>query len=193
MSDDFLDYINAEMSQVSATPDRLTRVRAMAEQVRQLEQTREELEERLSDIKNRLRILLERDLVKLMGECNMSSFVLDTDGNNPPLQFDKMTFYSAKIPEDKEMEAFQWFHDNGHGDLVKTEIKLSFGMNERDQAEKLERALADKHYDYNSKLSVHAATLKSFVKSEVEAGRAIPLDLLGAYVGETVKLKKGKA
>ena len=192
MTDDFLDDVMNEVESVSASGDRLERVRAVARQVRELEVAREELEERLSDIKNRLKMLTERDLVKLMGEANMTSFALDREGNSPPVTFDKMTYYSAKIPEEKEVAAFNWLHDQGHGDLVKTEIKLSFGMSEREQAERLEKALADKNYDYNSKLAVHPATLKAFVKSEVESGHAIPLDLFGVHIGEIVKLKKGK-
>jgi hypothetical protein len=108
------------------------------------------------------------------------------------MTFDKTTFYSAKIPEDKEIEAFAWLHDQGHGDIVKTQITVALGMGERDLAEQVEHAIADAGADYSSKLSVHPATLKSFVKSEVESGRALPLELFGAFIGEVVKLKKGK-
>lgn len=192
MSDDFLDSITSEVEQISSSGDKLERVRALAKQVRELEARRGELEDELTRVKRSIQELTERDLVKMMSEANMSSFALDSDGNYPAMTFDKTTYYSAKIPEDKEIEAFAWLHDQGHGDIVKTQITVALGMGERDLAEQVEHAIADAGADYSSKLSVHSATLKSFVKTEVEAGRAIPLDLFGAYIGEVVKLKKGK-
>lgn len=192
MSDDFLDSISAEVENISSSGDMLTRIRESAKKVRGLEAVRAELEEELSAVKRQIQELTERDLVKLMSEANMTSFALESDGNYPAMTFDKTTFYSAKIPEDKEIEAFTWLHDQGHGDIVKTQITVALGMGERELAEQVEHAIADAGADYSSKLSVHPATLKSFVKSEVESGRAIPLDLFGAFIGEVVKLKKGK-
>lgn len=192
MSDDFLDSITSEVEQISSSGDKLERVRGVAKKVRELEARRAELEDELSQVKRTIQELTERDLVKMMSEANMSSFALEKDGNYPAMVFDKTTYYSAKIPEDKEIEAFAWLHDQGHGDIVKTQITVALGMGERELAEQVEHAISDAGVDYSSKLSVHPATLKSFVKTEVEAGRAIPLDLFGAYIGEVVKLKKGK-
>lgn len=192
MSDDFLDSISAELESITSSGDTLTRIRELAKKVRGLEATRSQLEEELSAVKRQIQELTERDLVKLMSEANMTSFALESDGNYPAMTFDKTTFYSAKIPEDKEIEAFTWLHDQGHGDIVKTQITVALGMGERELAEQVEHAIADAGADYSSKLSVHPATLKSFVKSEVESGRALPLELFGAFIGEVVKLKKGK-
>jgi hypothetical protein len=192
MSDDFLDGISAELESISSSSDLLTRIKELAKKVRGLEATRTQLEEELAAVKRQIQEATERDLVKLMSEANMTSFALESDGNYPAVTFDKTTFYSAKIPEDKEIEAFAWLHDKGHGDIVKTQITVALGMGERDLAEQVEHAISDAGADYSSKLSVHPATLKSFVKSEVESGRALPLELFGAFIGEVVKLKKGK-
>lgn len=192
MSDDFLDNITAEMESLAQSGDRLDRIKTTAERVRDLEARRTELEEELSKIKQEVKELTERDLVKLMSEANMTSFSLDSNGNSPAMVFEKKTFYDAKIPEDKEIEAFAWLHDQGHGDIVKTQITVALGMGERELAQQVEHAIADAGADYSSRLQVHPATLKSFVKTEVEAGRAIPLDLFGAFIGEVVKLKKGE-
>lgn len=192
MNDDFMDTITEEANSFAASGDRLDRVKTTAKQVRQLELEKEILEEKLSTVKRQLQNLLERDLVKVMSEANMTSFALEKDGNLPALVFEKTTFYNAKIPEEKEIEAFAWLHDQGYGELVKTQITVSLGMGDREMAQQVEQSISEVGADYSSKLSVHPSTLKSFVKAEVEAGRAIPLDLFGAYIGETVKIKKGK-
>ena len=184
---DFLDEIMSEVDAVASTSDKLDILKKTAAQLRFLELKKEELEQELAETKKAITLLSERDLVQLFSETNLSSLTLDADGNYPAMKFDKTTFYNAKIPEEKEAEAFAWLHDNGHADIVKTEIKLSFGMRERQQAERLEKALAAKNYDYNTKLGVHPATLKAFAKSEIEAGHALPMDVLGIYVGEIVR------
>lgn len=191
---DFMDLIRAEVAKISASSDKLEILKEAANRLRELEFKKEELEAELATVKKNIATLTERDLVQLFSETNMSSLTLDAEGNYPAMKFDKTTYYNAKIPEDKESEAFSWLHENGHGDLVKTVVSASFGMGEREDAEKVEKAISKLGIDYNSKLSVHPATLKSFVKTELEAGHALPMDALGVYVGETVKIKilKGK-
>lgn len=189
---DFLDDIMAEVETISTSGDKLDIVRNAVKKLRALEFKKDQLEADLADTKRAILDMTEKDLVKLFSETNLTSLTLEAEGNYPAMKFEKSTFYNAKIPEDKEAEAFTWLHDEGHGDLVKTQVTASFGMGERDTAEQVEAAIASLGVDYNSKLSVHSSTLKAFVKSEIEAGRALPMDLLGVYMGEIVKLKKVK-
>jgi hypothetical protein len=191
---DFLDDIMAEVSEISASSDKMEILKASAKLLRSLEHKKEELETELAEIKKKIHNLMERDLVNLFGELNLTSLTLEAEGNYPAMKFDKTTYYNAKIPEDKEAEAFAWLHDHGHGDIVKTVVSASFGMGERESAEQVEAAISQLGVDFNSKLSVHPSTLKAFAKSEIEAGNALPMETLGIYVGETVKMKivKGK-
>lgn len=189
------DYLDDAMNEVAATVasgDKLDTVRAAVCRLRELEYERQTLEERLTKIKGQILELTDRELVKLFSEAHMTTLELEAEGNYPAIVASKTSFYNAKIPDEKEAEAFAWFHDNGHGDLIKTQITAQFGMGERENAERVEASLSDAGVDYNSKVSVHASTLKAFVKSEIEAGRALPMDLLGVYMGETVKIKTSK-
>jgi hypothetical protein len=189
---DFLDDILNEVESLSSSGDKLDQVRAAARRLRDLEHRKAELEDELDQTKRAILELTERDLVKLFSAANMSSLTLEAEGNHPAMTFEKTTFYSAKIPAEKEAEAFSWLHDNGHGDIVKTQVTVALGMGERDTAEQVEAAIANLGVDYNSKLSVHPSTLKAFAKAEIESGHALPMDLLGVYMGETIKLKKVK-
>jgi hypothetical protein len=191
---DFLEDIMAEVASINASSDKLEILKDTARMLRALEYKKEELEAQLAEVKKKILSLTERDLVNLFGELSLTSLSLEAEGNYPAMKFDKTTYYNAKIPEDKEAEAFAWFHENGHGDIVKTVVSASFGMGERESAEKVEEAIAQLGVDFNSKLSVHPSTLRAFAKSELEAGHALPMDTLGIHVGETVKMKivKGK-
>ena len=194
MSDAFLDEVMNEVVAVSSSGDKLDLVRNAARRLRDLEHRKSELEEELDKTKREILELTERDLVKLFSAANMSSLTLEAEGHHPAVTFEKTTFYSAKIPAEKEAEAFAWLHDNGHGDIVKTQVTVALGMGERETAEQVEAAISNLGVDYNSKLSVHPSTLKAFAKAEIEANHALPMDLLGVYMGEIIKLKtvKGK-
>ena len=44
----------------------------------------------------------------------------------------------------------------------------------------------------DQKMKVEPSTLRAFVSSEIEAGRDVPIDTFSIYVGNKVKIRKGK-
>jgi uncharacterized protein (DUF362 family) len=46
------------------------------------------------------------------------------------------------------------------------------------------KTLVNTGYEPNQKTVVHPQTLKAFVKEQLESGKELPLDLLGAYAGQ---------
>ena len=191
--DDYLGEALKEVEKEISQGPLLERVREALKLHRELTFELEELDRRRNTVQSQLTELNTQTMIKLFSEAHMLDFTLEAEGNYPAIKAKRVPFYSAKIPDDKQEEAFDWFHESGHGDLVKTTISLAFGMKERKLAEKVEAALEKLKVDYNSKLSVHASTLLAFVKAEIEAGRPLPKDLLGVYVGETVKVSPVKA
>lgn len=189
---DYLEEAAAEVAKTIESTDKLDRVRQAVKRLRDLEFEKLQLEERLATIKNEILTLEQRDLVSLFSEVHVSSISIEAEGNLPAVTADRVPFYSAKIPAEREGEAFSWFNREGHGDLIKTSLSLSFGMGERDRAEQVESLLEKTGVEYSSKLGIHPSTLKAFVKTEIESGRSLPMDLLGAYAGEVVKIKEKK-
>jgi hypothetical protein len=180
----------AERSAAEATPtDRLDRVRRTANRWRDLDIKKKGLEEQLAAVQADITRLETKELVDVLTEAKMPKFTLEAEGNYPAATFEKKPFYSAKIPEDREGEAFAWFEAEGHADLIKTEFKVAFGMGDYKRARKLESSLTRDKFEYSKKVGVAAPTLLSFVKKEVEKNHAVPADLLGVFVGEVVKVK----
>ena len=46
-------------------------------------------------------------------------------------------FYGARIPLSKVDDAFTWLRENGHGDLIKNNVMLTFGRNQDNEAKSL--------------------------------------------------------
>ena len=101
-------------------------------------------------------------------------------------------FYSASITKANQEAAFKWLRDNGHGDLIKNAVSVNFGKGEDEKAVELIGNLEGQGMYPDQKMKVEPSTLRAFVSSEIEAGRDVPIDTFSIYMGNKVKIRKGK-
>jgi hypothetical protein len=174
--------------ELTVSDSALGKLSALANKQLEIERWIEAQQERLKLATDALRRVREVELPEALDEAGVSKFTL-SDGSTVSVS----PYYSASIPADRKAEAFQWLDRNGFGDLIKTEVVTRFGRGEIDQARELSRNLKDQGYEAENKDSVHAQTLKAFIREQIESGGvAVPLDLFGAYVGRQTVIKKGK-
>lgn len=89
----------------------------------------------------------------------------------------------AHIKAENQPRAFGWLISEGHEKLIQRVFTFKFGNNQDAAAGAFEDAVLrlDDLPDYDDKKSVHSSSLSSFVKAELEAGREVPMDLLGVH------------
>jgi hypothetical protein len=152
------------------------------------------LEARLSDleaetkaVEKQLKAVAEDLLPAAMTEHGVSKLSM-ADGSEITVS----KFYSASIPKDKMSGAFSWLRENGHDDLIKNQLSVSFGRGQDEIAEDLMTALREDGYDPTSKVWVEPMTLKAFVREQIEKGTPVPDDLFGVFVGEKAKISRRK-
>jgi hypothetical protein len=167
----------------------LTVVRLKAVQLRDAYLEQAEIEECLKKVNDKIKGIERKDLPDLFSKAKISSVTVEADGNHPAFVAERGTVYTAKIPDEKRQEAFQWFEQQGHGDLVKSIISIVFGMQEHEERLRVMELLSNNDIEYWNNESIHAMTLKAFIKRELKAGRIIPHDLLGVFVFDEVKIK----
>jgi len=98
-------------------------------------------------------------------------------------------FYSARIPASKSDEAFDWLRDNGHGDLIKNQVSLEFGMKQDNEAKSIIEELKAKGLPVKQKTSVHPSSLRGFVREQIQdLGKDVPAELFGTYVANKTKI-----
>lgn len=140
-------------------------------------------------LKNRKEDLLKvRDdlLPAALAEVGMTSFTL-TDGT----KIDVKPFYDCHISEANRDAAHEWLRENDHADLIKHELKASFGRGDEESAQAAKSALEQLGVEVSDKEAVHPQTLKAFVKEQIEAGvEGFPTDLFGAHVGSRAKITR---
>jgi hypothetical protein len=184
-----MDMIEAEpVSQ----PSDLSTIRKKAIELRDLTLKKNDLVAELENTNKQINNIQQHELIDLFNDAKISSLTVDADGNHPAFVAERGTVYQAKIPDDKRLEAFRWLEEHGYGDLIKSNIIITFGMQEHDARLKVMQLLAANNIQYWTDESVHHMTLKAFVKRETIAGHVIPHDLLGTYIFEEVKIKQDK-
>jgi hypothetical protein len=170
-------------------PVDLNIIRQRATELRDSYLKKVDLENQVKLVENNIKKIERDELPEMFTQAGISSITVEAEGNHPPFIAERGTVYTAKIPDDKRQEAFQWFEQNDHGDLVKSVINIFFGMQEHEERLRVMKLLSDAKVQYYTNESVHHMTLKAFVKTQIQAGHTIPSDLLGVFVFDEVKIK----
>ncbi len=177
-----LESVTSELEDLST--EGLSEVSKLALELKQAQEKLELAEELVKDWKRKVRQLAEEQLPEAMAELNLSNISL-ADGSS--ITVDK--YYSASIPKDKQGEAFDWLVENGHGDLIKNQVSVSFVRGEEDKAQQFAEELSDNNFAVNTRKWVEPMTLKGWCKGQTEKGVNIPSDLFGLYIGNRAKIK----
>ena len=100
----------------------------------------------------------------------------------------------VSITEAKRAGALKWLEDNGHGDLIKHDVKVSFGRGDHESAEDLKKILGKsfKSIPYDERMNVHSGTLKVFAKERYSLGETLPEEHFSVYEANIAKVKLGK-
>ena len=172
--------VKKEVSEVS-----LKTLTDKANKMVELEELVEEKQASLKATQKELKVLSEEDIPALLSEVGLSEITL-TNGQ----KISTNSYYYGRITEHNQQEAFEWLQNNGHGDIIKNVVSVSFGRDEDVNAEKLLSNLQDNGYTTNGKKWVEPMTLKAFIREQVESGNDLPLETFNVYIGQKIKVKK---
>ena len=160
-------------------------LKALADKCKILEFTEEEivqLEDQLKEKKEAARKLSEEDIPQFLAEKGLASITLD---NGTEVKITEEVRPGVKVAD--RPFVYSWLRDNGYGDLIKSNVSVSFGMGEDSQAIKLKAAIQDLGMVGSEKEDVHYQTMKAFVTEQHKKGVSLP-DEFGVYVANKTKL-----
>ena len=168
----------------SIPEDNMGKIGAVATDIAETENEIAKLKEQLKKKEDYRTKLSEEVLPSLFSEVGLSELKL-SDGRKIKVS----EYYRAAIKVENREAAYAWLRNNGFGDLVKNQITCSFGRNEDEKASSLISDLSEKGLEPAQREWVESSTLRAFVREQYEAGREIPMDLLGAYIGHKTTIK----
>jgi hypothetical protein len=147
-------------------------------------------EEELKSLKEQIREIQEKELPDAMQACNgLTRFDLK-DGSQITVKDEIFCSFKA----DMKPQALKWIEKEGHAELIKHDVKVSFPKGKYDQADDLIKVLSKKFKDipYEEKTDVHAGTLKAWAKDQYKLGKTLPEELFNVYEASIAKIKLGK-
>jgi len=193
MNDDLARMMEQDFEENQATSvekidqNGLTSVAGLARLIRDTEATVEKLEESLKTCKKDLQKLTDEEMPAMLAEMGISSFSLD-DGSTVQV---KQT-YGASILVKNRPDAYNWLRDKGYDDIIKNTVVCQFGRGKDDRASSFSAFAEQQGFIPEQKTEVHPQTLRAFVKERCEAGEDFPMELFGAWVGQSAVIKRGK-
>ena len=176
------------------TEDQLKVIRAKLRRARDLtleiKSAQEAIKDKQADLTNIKRV----ELPELFSKAGISSVGLEPEGNMPGYDCKKEAYYRATIaaawPEERRAAAFDWLKENGGSDLIKTEISILLPQKSQKLVSKVIKFLRTIAIDtFSVNESVPWASLTAFIRERYKRQQSVPLDVLGADVGEIVDLK----
>ncbi len=143
-----------------------------------------DLEAEVKELKEQIRKIEMETLPDTMLQIGVETFTT-TEG----IDITVKPIVTGSIPKKNTVPAMQWLRKNGHEDIIKQVLTLSFSKGQSDQAVKLCTELEDQGFAPTSNESVHTSTLKSWAKEQIENGKVIPLELLGIFHARKAQIK----
>ena len=147
----------------------------------------DEIEENLKAKKEVYRRLTEDDLPTKFASMNISKMEMENGD-----KIEVRAIYRGHISEKNQDQAYKWLRQNNHADLIKNEVKATFGKGEDALAIHTKEFLNAKGLSFTDRESVHPQSLSAFIREQTEKGKALPHDLLGIHIGQTTKIKRGE-
>tara|TARA_R110000824_G_scaffold2970_8_gene13594 strand:- start:2933 stop:3496 length:564 start_codon:yes stop_codon:yes gene_type:complete len=187
MTEDVFAEMQVDAMKPDAIPDdkNLAGIAALVQKQLDLEEKVSQTEEYLKAFKLELRDLQTKEFPAAMTDLNLAT-ITTADGHTVSCD----PFVGASIRKDKKDEAHDWLRNNGFGDLIKTITSIDTGR-DLEAKEVARKALVDAGFMPDTNENVHSGTLKVWVREQVTAGKPIPLELFGAFLGQKTTIKKG--
>lgn len=184
-----IDFEQDVAQEEPLSKDKLERVMQLAQRMVDQEFEVKALEDELKNAKALLFKTQTEDLPLLMEELGMLSVTLK-DGS----KVDVVEDIQCGIAVAARDEAHNWLIQNGFGGLIKTQVITEFGRGQIEDAVKYAQE-ANERFPENPagvKDAVHPATLKSFLKEQLEKGAALPMELFGVRPFNRAKYTKAR-
>lgn len=192
------EVTSPEIAAPQTTGNAIEDIAALAAFQLALEARVAEKEAELKTVKEALKGVSERDLPNAILALGVAEVPL-ADGSKVKVS----TSVEASISEAKKPMAFEWLREHEHGHIIKRELAIYFGVGEDELAQTVLDAMKEKapNNQLESGESIHAGTLKKFVREKLVAeaevlkdnpeailNDALPRELFGVFIKNTSKI-----
>jgi hypothetical protein len=146
-------------------------------------------ETELERAKNAQRELAERVIPEALEELGVESFDTAT------LRLEIKETIRAGLTEANKAAGIAWLIANGHGKIVKHELRIPIGKGSEEFVEAVKNFVKSKNpaVRASDQPSVHSQSLAALVREQLSEGREIPLETLGVHRQRAAKVTVKKS
>lgn len=165
--------------------DKLGQLQRALEEAISLEEAVSTLEGDLKVAKAALNSIKSGRLPDLMDELQMESTTFRGWSVNIK------DFVSGTLPKEPERltAALEWLEEHDGAGLIKTDLSISFGKSQHNEALATAAKLQEEGLAPLVKSGVHPQSLQAYARQRIKDGDEIDLDALGLFVGKVAKIK----
>lgn len=181
--------------------DSLKTLSQEASKVVELQERIKKGEQLLKDLKKEVETKTRTTIPEIMQEVGMKSFHLDT-GHSVNVK----PFIECSIPSntsintcrdgdkrneliDRKEQCFEWLEENQGGGLISDVITIPIPKGDEVFRSSVLDVLENQGFNFSEDKTVHAGSLKKFLKEKLELGGEVPKELFSLFQGERAEIK----
>jgi len=169
------------------TTDGLARLSKLAEELFDAESDVVAKQAEVDAAKAKVASISERRIPELMDHLGLELFKTSSG-----LKVTVKTKLHARQLTQKHCAALQWLRDNGEGGLIKTIVGIPFTQGSESDADALVDQLAGEGFVATKEMKVNAASLSATLRSKMEEGVEVDLELMGGHQQRVAKVAAPK-
>ena len=173
------DLVSADDLSLKALAQKCSKLEALETEI-------DQAEDNIKTLKEQQRKLSEEEIPNFLIEKGLTSIKLSSGAEVSVVEDIKPGVTIAN-----KNFCWNWLREQGHGDLIKNNVAVSFGMGEDESAKQLKAAIIELGMACTEKEDVHYQTLKAFVSEQHRKGALLP-DEFGIHVANKTKIVKKK-
>lgn len=181
---DFDDFLEEEEVSEAQTEDTIKKITRLVRRMKDLEGVHEKLKIEAALVAREMDDIQTRQIPDALLESGVTE-IKTLDG----LKVSTKLFVGG-IPAEKKTEVYSWLDTNGHGDVIKRSVAVSFTKGEESAAKHTMELLKEAGLAPAEKLDVHYQTFAALMKELSLKGVSIPLDQWGVYYGQKATIGK---
>lgn len=161
-------------------------VKRLAARLVKIEDEIQQCEDYIARAKKEREEIRVRILPNVMFELGIDSVTID----NHHCKLEPMV--QASLPKEPEArkEAIDWLVENGHGGIIKRELKVDLPKGDGYTEAAVKEAVQEAAPGLNvlTSYNVHHSSYSALIRQLVREGAPIPTDILGVFIGQIVRV-----
>lgn len=165
--------------------EELTKITKLAEKQLQCEKNIAQIEDKLVAAKQEWSDIAEKQLPEIMDRLGLTEF---RTKSGIRVEVDEKV--RCSLSKENKPKAHDWLEKNGYGGIIKSAVVVGFSRNEIKEANELISELKSRKRIAVLERKVEPATLTAFVKTQLEEGKNIPVDIFGVFRQRSSKIEQ---